>query len=402
MPSDAWIYIAMPLCMALIGYVTKLLAIRMMFEPIEFRGWGPVGWQGIVPRHAARMAAIAVDLMTSRLLSPRDVIDRLDPELIARELEEPLRETVDEIVRDVMREYQPGVWEAMPRGARDLLIRRVKDDAPEVVAGVLGDIRNDIDQVLDLKQMVVTNLVRDKALLNRMFQQAGAKEFTFIARSGIYFGFLIGCVQALAWYFTHNPLLLPLFGIFTGWFTDWLALKMIFFPIRPRRFGPVTWQGLFLARRKEVADGYCQLIATELITPRHLFEALLKGPLSDRVFVMVQRHVQRAIDAQSGMARPFVVLAVGSTTYQQMKTTVADRVMERLPGTLSQIEDYTADTLDIASTMRRKMDDLTDEEFLQLIRPAFQADEWKLIAVGAALGGAMGEAQVLLLEYLHM
>lgn len=250
--------------------------------------------------------------------------------------------------------------------------------------------------------MVVTNLVRDKALLNRMFQQAGAKEFTFIARSGIYFGFLIGCVQALAWYFTHNPLLLPLFGIFTGWFTDWLALKMIFFPIRPRRFGPVTWQGLFLARRNEVADGYCQLIATELLTPQHIFEALLKGPLSDRVFVMVQRHVQRTIDAQSGVARPFVVLAVGSTTYQQMKGTVADRVMERLPDTLSQIEDYTADTLDIARTMRRKMDELTDEEFLQLIRPAFQADEWKLIAVGAALGGVMGEAQVLLLEQLHM
>ncbi len=400
--SDAWIYIAMPLCMALIGYVTKLLAIKMMFAPIEFRGWGPIGWQGIVPRHAARMASIAVDLMTTRLLSPRDVIDRLDPELIARELDEPLRETVDEIVRDVMREFQPGVWEAMPRGARELLIRRVKEDAPEVVAGVLGDIRNDIDQVLDLKQMVVTNLVRDKALLNRMFQQAGAKEFTFIARSGIYFGFLIGCVQALAWYFTHNPLLLPLFGIFTGWFTDWLALKMIFFPIRPRRFGPVTWQGLFLARRKEVADGYCQLIATELITPHHIFEALLKGPLSDRVFVMVQRHVQRAIDAQSGVARPFVVLAVGSTTYQAMKGTVADRVMERLPETLSQIEDYTADTLDIARTMRRKMDELTDEEFLQLIRPAFQSDEWKLIAVGAALGGLMGEAQVLLLEQLHM
>src|SRR5699024_11750437 len=90
-------------------------------------------------------------------------------------------------------------------------------------------------------------LVRAQALLSRMLRQARAKEFTFIARSGIYVGFLIGCVQALAWYFTHTPLLLPLFGIFTGWFTDWLALKMIFFPIRPRRFGPGTWQGLFLA-----------------------------------------------------------------------------------------------------------------------------------------------------------
>lgn len=402
LPSDAWVYLAMPLCMALIGYVTKVLAIRMMFEPIEFRGWGPIGWQGIVPRHAARMASIAVDLMTSRLLSPRDVIDRLDPELIARELEEPLRDTVDEIARDVMAQYQPGLWDAMPRAARERLVRRVQDDAPDVVAGVLTDIRGDIDQVLDLKQMVVTNLVRDKALLNRIFRESGEQEFRFIARSGIYFGFLIGCIQALAWYFTHNPLLLPVFGIFTGWFTDWLALKMVFFPTRPRRFGAVTWQGLFLARRNEVADGYCRLIATELITPHHLFEALLRGPLSDRVFVMVQRHVQRAIDAQSGVARPFVVLAVGSTTYQEMKRTVADKVMERLPQTLSVIEDYTADTLDIARTIRRRMDRLTDEEFMQLIRPAFQADEWKLITAGAVLGGVMGEAQVLLLEYLHL
>ncbi|MGH3359858.1 MAG: DUF445 domain-containing protein, partial [Nocardioidaceae bacterium] len=154
MLSDAWIYIAMPLCMALIGYVTKLLAIKMMFEPIEFKGWGPLGWQGIVPRHAARMASIAVDLMTTRLLSPRDVIDRLDPDRIARELQEPLRATVDEITRDVMAEYQPGLWEAMPRQARDLLVRRVQDDAPTVLAGVLADIREDIDQVLDLKSMV--------------------------------------------------------------------------------------------------------------------------------------------------------------------------------------------------------------------------------------------------------
>jgi hypothetical protein len=46
------------------------------------------------------------------------------------------------------------------------------------------------------------------------------------------------------------------------------------------------------------------------------------------------------------------------------------------------------------------MQQLTDEEFEGVLRPAFQQDEWKLIAVGAALGFLVGELQVFLM--LHM
>lgn len=46
------------------------------------------------------------------------------------------------------------------------------------------------------------------------------------------------------------------------------------------------------------------------------------------------------------------------------------------------------------------MHELSDEEFEQLIRPAFQADEWILITVGAVLGFSLGELQVLALEHL--
>ena len=52
-----WVYASMPIVAGVIGYVTKLVAIRMMFQPIEFRGIRPwFGWQGIVPRRAAKMA----------------------------------------------------------------------------------------------------------------------------------------------------------------------------------------------------------------------------------------------------------------------------------------------------------------------------------------------------------
>ncbi|MEL0027686.1 MAG: DUF445 domain-containing protein, partial [Perlucidibaca sp.] len=67
--ADMWLYISIPFISGIIGYVTKVVAIKMMFYPINFWGIKPfLGWQGIVPRKAEKMATIAVDLMTERLI----------------------------------------------------------------------------------------------------------------------------------------------------------------------------------------------------------------------------------------------------------------------------------------------------------------------------------------------
>ena len=123
-----YIYVSIPVMAAIIGYVTKLLAIRMMFRPIEFVGVKPVGWQGIVPKRAARMAAIACDTMTEQLIQPSDVLRRLDPELIAKEIQEPLREVAAELTQEIAAEFQPGLWESLPERVRRLVIRRVQAD----------------------------------------------------------------------------------------------------------------------------------------------------------------------------------------------------------------------------------------------------------------------------------
>jgi uncharacterized membrane protein YheB (UPF0754 family) len=395
-----YIYLSMPFVAAIIGFITKIVAIRMMFQPIEFAGLKPpyLGWQGIVPRKAAVMASISCDLLTSRLIRPEDVFDRLDPERIAQEIEQPLLAVVDDITRQVAAHYSPGLWEAAPPSVKDLIVRRIQAESPGIVRQIMVDIKGNINAVFDLKDMVISALLRDKTLLNRIFLEAGREEFKFIRNSGLYFGFAIGCIQALTWALTHSALVMPLFGGFTGWFTDWLALKMIFNPKQPKRFlGLFTWQGLFLKRRKEVAAEYGRLIAREVVTPRNVFEAVLRGPLSDRLFGMISKQVQRMVDEQAGVARPFVVFAVGSGKYQSMKKMVAEELMKRLPETMQHVESYAADAMDLEHTMVDKMQQLSPEEFESLLRPAFQQDEWILITVGAVLGFLVGELQVFIM-----
>ncbi|MGH8990531.1 MAG: DUF445 domain-containing protein [Acidimicrobiia bacterium] len=396
--EDVWIYVSMPFVAALIGYVTKLVAIRMMFSPVEFVGIKPFfGWQGIIPKRAARMATIAVDTMTSRLISTREIVARLDPERLAAEIEVPMLQSVDDIAREVMAEYQPGLWDSLPEPARGLIVRRVKSDAPAAVRAIVADLRDNIEDVFDLKHMVVVHLVRDKRLLNRMFADVGAREFRFIARSGLVFGFGLGLVQMTVWLFYQAAWILPAFGLFVGYATDWVALKMLFHPKEPRRILGVTWQGLFLKRQQEVARDYAELIAAEVLTPAHVFEALLQGPFSDRLFHVVQKHIQTVVDSQMGPARPLVVFAVGSAEYRQMKRAVTERLVARLPETLQHAASYATDAMDIRATLVTKMQALTPREFEGILRPAFQADEWILITVGALLGAAVGELQTFLL-----
>jgi uncharacterized membrane protein YheB (UPF0754 family) len=395
------VLLSMPLVASFIGYSTKLVAIEMMFRPVRFRGLRPpLGWQGMVPRRASKMASVAIETLMARLLEPQDLLDRIDAQELVAALALPLEETIEEIAREIVGVVHPGLWERMPEQARRAVIARVRKSAPLLVDRLLADVRDDLDAVIDLKYLMTSNLVRDKLLLNRMFREMAAPELTFIARSGLVFGFAIGLVQAVVWATTHEPLVMPLFGLMTGWSTDWLALRMVFRPTRERRIiGPLRWQGRFHKRRHEVSEQYGDMLAREILTPRLLLDAMLTGPTADRLFAMVDRAVRSAIDAEGGAARPVVALAVGSARYEELKRSIAQRAIERIPDTADHLAAYADTTLNIRDTVVDKMHQLTTQEYEGILRPIFKEDEKILIAVGALLGFLVGELQVVLVTH---
>lgn len=399
-----WLYLSMPIIAAIIGYGTKIVAIKMMFEPIEFFGIKPfLGWQGIIPKKAAIMSAIACDTLTSRLIKPEEIFSRLDPERVAQELEKPMLPIVEKITHNVMSHYQPGLWEMIPENIKRLLIKQIQQQSPDMVRQLMQETKENLNNVFDLKEMVINNLTKDKKLLNKIFYESGEKEFQFIKNSGIYFGFIIGLVQMTVWMLTQEPLIMPIFGLFTGWFTDWLALKMIFAPQQEKKFlGIFKWQGLFFKHQKEVASAYGALIAKEILTPENMIQAILTGKLSDNLFAMIHKNVQKMVDEQSGILKPIVVFSVGSEKYKDMKEAVTKNMVQQLPVALKHMEKYAEDAMDIKNTLTSKMQELTPEEFENVLRPAFKQDEWILITVGAVLGFMVGELQVLLMEHFVM
>lgn len=54
------------------------------------------------------------------------------------------------------------------------------------------------------------------------------------------------------WLVYDKPWILPAGGALVGYLTNWLAIKLIFEPVDPVKFGPFVLQGLFLKRQNEV------------------------------------------------------------------------------------------------------------------------------------------------------
>jgi uncharacterized membrane protein YheB (UPF0754 family) len=393
------VYLSMPFVAAFVGWSTKIVALEMLYRPLEFKGWGPFGWQGIVPRRAGKVGSKTIDLLTSNLLKPEELLERIDADEAVDALRGPLTAAVDDISRDLAEEIRPGLWDALPESTRQAIQERIRAQAPRIVENMLTEMRSDLSRYLDLQFLAVTTLVRNKEKLVKLMRGVTTDAMAFVRRSGIYFGLVIGLVQMVAWALFKNPWIMPAFGFAVGFISDYIALNMLFRPVQPRKFlGFIPFQGLLHAERDKITRDYAKILADDLFAPDIMFDAIIKGPGSDKLFALAAKEIDAAIDAQTGVVRPVVTLAVGTTRYRALKDRVVALVLERLPDTLLEAQDYATSVIDLENTIVDKMSQLTNEEYESILRPVFKDDEPLMIAVGAVLGGVVGELQVQIIE----
>jgi uncharacterized membrane protein YheB (UPF0754 family) len=70
--------------------------------------------------------------------------------------------------------------------------------------------------------------------------------------------------------------LTPLLTSAIGWFTNWVAIKMLFHPRKPLRLPGFTWQGLIPRRQKQLAQEAAEIIEREILQQHTIQEEIRK------------------------------------------------------------------------------------------------------------------------------
>jgi len=398
MSSSVFVVVTVPLVAAFVGWLTNWQALVMIFQPLKFRGVGPIGWQGILPRKALKFADDVGRMLTERLLSPRDLALRLDP----AEMEQLLARTLDAETRTLTREaaelIRPGAWDQLPEPLRESIVSQVRAQTSLAARELFDKLQGISDELLDVRALVTRELTGDNtSRLVMMFKRIGNRELKFIEHSGGVFGFVIGLAQAAAWGLFGIWWTMPLVGVVVGLATNWLALQMVFRPQQPTRYlGVVTYQGVFARRQAEIARDYGKIAAEQILTPRNLIRLVTEGAGGERLARLISETVAARLDTEWKKVEPLVPVRVEPEVLARIKQLAAQRIVARIPDVTPELESYIERKLDVARTIEGKLAALPKAEFERVLRGLFEEDELILIIIGGVLGGAVGLVQGLL------
>ena len=385
-----------PVISATIGYVTNVLAVKMMFYPTKFIGLPPyLGWQGIVPANAVKLARTGLQLITSQLLKPRELFeeDQIDDFFVGAD--DDMQAMTRRVIEEKAQENFGAMWGALSDSIKEQVHSVAWNEVRQMSRDVLEEIIENIDDVLNLQNVVEQAVRRDAKLMSKMFLEIGSAEFTFIERSGFTFGAMFGIVQLAVWVIYPAWWVLPLFGFLVGWATNWLAIKLIFEPRQPVRFLWMTFHGLFHQRQKEVTIRFSEMVASDVLTDANMFRELGTERSRKLILDMVDRRTNAAIEKYranpmaAGMMQPALIDRIRG----DVMTAVEDEMFKD-GGVLASV---TRKSGQIRDTLRHRMLLMDPHGFENVLRPAFQEDEWKLILSGAILGFLAGLAQLVYL-----
>jgi uncharacterized membrane protein YheB (UPF0754 family) len=405
---DFWGFVSIPIVAAVVTWAHVWWAVKMMMYPINYIGIRTprlrkllginidlLGWQGIIPRGARRMSDIVVDNAISKMGSVSDFVRQMEPEKIGNYVAQHVSSRIEEYTDEAMTERNAVFWENLPPLVRKGVYRHVRNNLPKVMQRLIHAVIDDIDNLVDVKEMCGRQLEADRALVVRLFSEVGDAEFRFIVNVSFWIGLGFGLLQMLLFYFIPWHGMLPLYAAVLGLATNWLALAMVFRPLNPVRIGPFSFQGLFLRRQAAVSDKFAELCSQEILTIHRFMSEMLIGEKSERARRLIKRHISTLVD-DSPIARSGAQVVMGATGYAAFKTRIAEQGAAFALQPLANKQFNQERSAALAVLLAGKMKEMTPGEFQDLLRPAFQQDEWILLLLGAVTGLIAGTAQLLL------
>ena len=187
----------------------------------------------------------------------------------------------------------------------------------------------------------------------------------------------------------------PLVGAAIGWFTNFLAIKMLFHPREPIRLPGIRLQGLLPRRRLDLADRIGETVAAEILSAREISSLLGKIHWREEVQGIVHSVITRDIIPRRMQFLPGV-----SVILDQIQVRLTDRILEALAEHMDGIVTRFHDELDLKKMVVDKMSGLDLDEIETLVFRLAGNELRHIELVGAVLGFTVGLVQSLLFFYL--
>lgn len=188
--------------------------------------------------------------------------------------------------------------------------------------------------------------------------------------------------------------LIPIISAFIGWFTNWIAIKMLFHPRQPKKVLGIVFHGIFPKRQQQFAEKLGRLVSEELLSFEEIAKKLADPANVEKLLPFIDAHIDQFLKVKLKESMPVVGMFIGEKTVSQLKSVFIEELTQLFPGLMEQYMTNLQDQLDLEKIVIEKVRGFSSEK-LETILQQIMAKEFRFVElIGAVLGFLIGLLQV--------
>ncbi|ULQ57858.1 DUF445 family protein [Flavihumibacter rivuli] len=188
--------------------------------------------------------------------------------------------------------------------------------------------------------------------------------------------------------------LIPLISAFIGWFTNWIAIKMLFHPREPKRILGITIQGIFPKRQAQFAEKLGKLVSDELLSFKDIAHKISNPENLDQLLPFIDAHIDRFLKEKLKESMPMISMFIGEKTINQLKSVFLEELRDLFPTLMEQYMTRLQDQLDLEKIVVEKVKGFSSDK-LEDILQNIMAREFRFVEIiGGVLGFLIGLVQI--------
>ncbi len=187
---------------------------------------------------------------------------------------------------------------------------------------------------------------------------------------------------------------IPLISAFIGWFTNWIAIKMLFHPREPKKILFFTLQGIFPKRQSQFAAKLGKLVSDELLSFQDIEEKITAPNNIDKMMPLVENHIDHFLRVKLAEQMPMISMFIGDKTIQQLKTVFISELRTLFPEIMKNYMHHLETDLDLEKIVTQKVAGFSSDKLEEILNSIMKKEFFFVEIIGGVLGFFIGLLQV--------
>jgi uncharacterized membrane protein YheB (UPF0754 family) len=191
-------------------------------------------------------------------------------------------------------------------------------------------------------------------------------------------------------------LLIPVISAFIGWFTNWIAVKMLFHPREPKIILGYNIQGIFPKRQDQFAQKLGKLVGDELLSFSDIEEKITNPENLKMILPQLETHIDHFLRVKLSETMPMISMFIGDKTIDKLKAVFLEELETLFPKLMKNYAGTLKDQLDLEQIVTEKVKAFSSNK-LEDILYQVMAKEFRFVEIiGGVLGFLIGLLQIVI------